>query len=246
MADATFSIIIPVYNEAENIAAVIAEALEATEDLGSMIIVVDDGSADGTAEAVTSRDFGPRVRVIVHPRRSGKSAALRTGAIAARTAWIGTMDGDGQDDPMDLVRMAGEVDLGRVGEVGLVGGVRQNRTDGSSRKTASRLANGLRQRLLRDDCPDTACGLKLMARDLFLAMPFYDSLHRYFPAWNKHLGFEAIYVPVTNRERMAGASKYSNVGRAIAGFFDLMGVVWLMRRTSVPSGRLLLREGSEA
>ncbi|MEE4208492.1 MAG: glycosyltransferase family 2 protein [Parvularcula sp.] len=241
MADAGFTIIIPVFNEAENIVTVIAEALEATEDHRAAIIVVDDGSSDGTADRVEQADFGERVRLIRHPRRSGKSAALRTGMIAAQTIWVGTMDGDGQDNPEDLVAMTREVRLSEVAEVGLVGGVRKNRTDGSSRKTASRFANGLRQRLLRDDCPDTACGLKLVARDLFLAMPFYDSLHRYLPAWNKHFGFDAVYVPVTNRERMAGASKYSNFGRAVAGFFDLMGVVWLMRRTSVPSGRLLLR-----
>ncbi|MEM6747661.1 MAG: glycosyltransferase family 2 protein [Pseudomonadota bacterium] len=241
MAGATFSIIIPCFNEVENIGAVVAEVLEKTEDLGAQVIVVDDGSDDGTSDAVRGQSPSERLKVITHPNRAGKSAALRTGALAAKGLWIGTMDGDGQDDPADLVRMTAEIDLGTVGSVGLVGGVRQNRTDGSSRKTASRLANGLRKRLLNDDCPDTACGLKVMPRDLFLAMPFFDALHRYFPAWVKHFGYDAAYVPVTNRPRQAGVSKYSNIGRAAAGFFDLMGVLWLMRRTHVPSQELLLR-----
>lgn len=240
MSRTTLSILIPCFNEAENIANVIAEALEKTEEIGAELIIIDDGSDDGTAEAARSVS-SERLTVITHPNRAGKSAAIRTGALAAKTVWIGTMDGDGQDNPEDLVRMSEEIDLGGVGEVGLVGGVRQNRTDGGSRKWASRAANNLRKSLLKDDCPDTACGLKVMPRDLFLAMPFYDSLHRYFPAWNRHFGFEARYVPVTNRPRAAGESKYSNVGRAFAGFFDLMGVVWLMRRTHVPSPGLLLR-----
>ena len=241
MAGASFSIIIPCFNEVENIGAVVAEVLEKTEDLGAHIIVVDDGSDDGTSDAARGQSASDRVTVITHPNRSGKSAALRTGALAVQTLWIGTMDGDGQDDPADLVRMAQEVDLSTVGSMGLVGGVRQNRTDGSSRKTASRLANGLRKRLLKDDCPDTACGLKVLPRDLLLAMPYFDALHRYLPAWIKHFGYQATYVPVTNRPRQAGVSKYSNLGRAVAGFFDLMGVIWLMRRTHIPGPELLLR-----
>lgn len=245
MADPRLTVVIPCFNEAETITAVVGEALEATEDLGAFLIVVDDGSDDGTTDRLRDAGFGARVQVITHPRRAGKSSALRSGFLAAPTLWVGTMDGDGQDNPADLVRMAGEIDLERVGAVGLVGGVRLNRTDGGSRKAASRLANRLRQWLLNDDCPDTACGLKMMPRDLFLAMPFFDALHRYFPAFARHLGFEARYVEVVNRARQAGRSKYSNIGRAAAGFFDLMGVLWLMRRTHVPGPELLLRpEGS--
>ncbi|MFC3302857.1 glycosyltransferase family 2 protein [Parvularcula lutaonensis] len=240
MADATLSIIIPCFNEGQTIGPVIEEVIAKTEAVGSHIIVVDDGSDDGTAEAARAAG-NERVQVISHPVRAGKSAAVRTGALAARTVWIGTMDGDGQDDPNDLLRMAAEIDLACVGDVGLVGGVRQNRTDGANRKWASRLANGLRKALLHDDCPDTACGLKVLPRDLYLAMPFFDALHRYLPAWNKHFGYEARYVPVTNRPRAAGQSKYSNIGRAVAGFFDLMGVVWLMRRTHTPGKHMLLR-----
>ncbi|MEL6364543.1 MAG: glycosyltransferase family 2 protein [Pseudomonadota bacterium] len=242
MSSPALSIVIPVFNERENIGAVIAEALEKTEDLGAEIIIVDDGSEDGTADTVREHaERSSRVRLIVHPRRSGKSAALRTGFIAAEAVWVGTMDGDGQDDPDDVVAMTREIDLRKVGAVGLVGGVRKQRTDGASRKTASRLANGLRKRLLNDDCPDTACGLKLVPRDVFLALPFFDALHRYLPALVQHLGFETRYVPVENRPRAHGVSKYSNIGRAAAGLFDLSGVLWLMRRTHTPGRELLLR-----
>ena len=242
MSTPALSIVIPVFNEAENVGAVIAEALEKTEHVGAQIISVDDGSEDGTAEAVKRASEGSsRVRYIHHPKRSGKSAALRTGFLAAQAVWVGTMDGDGQDDPDDVLAMTREIDLSKVGAVGLVGGVRKQRTDGASRKTASRLANGLRKRLLNDDCPDTACGLKLVPRDVFLALPFFDALHRYLPALVQHLGFEARYVPVENRPRAHGVSKYSNIGRAAAGLFDLMGVLWLMRRTHSPAPELLLR-----
>jgi len=132
------------------------------------------------------------------------------------------------------------VDLTTVGEAGLVAGCRTNRTDGANRKWASRFANGLRRSLLNDDCPDTACGLKLIPRDVFLVLPFFDALHRYLPALTGHLGFRTICVDVENRPRAAGASKYTNLGRAAAGLFDLLGVIWLMRRTHTPGRELLL------
>ena len=247
MADPGLSIVIPAYDEADIIEAVVREALgvfEAAFD-SFEIIVVDDGSADDTASALNGLAAEEsRLQVIRHPRRSGKSAALRTGMIAARGLWAATMDGDGQDDPRSVVAMAAAVDLSLVGEVGLVAGCRTNRTDGANRKFASRLANGLRRSLLNDDCPDTACGLKLIVRDLFLAMPFFDALHRYLPALTRHLGYQIVCVDVVNRPRAAGQSKYTNLGRAAAGLFDLLGVIWIMRRTHTPGGHLLLRPES--
>lgn len=244
MAMPRLSIVIPAFEEAESIAAVVSEAIEVFDGaLESFeIIVVDDGSADNTAGALTALAEGePRLRVIRHPSRAGKSAALRTGMIQARAIWVATMDGDGQDDPRSILDMTGAVDLTTVGDVGIVAGCRKNRTDGANRKLASRLANSLRRTLLNDDCPDTACGLKLVVRDVFLAMAFFDALHRYMPAMTRHLGYEVACVDVVNRPRAAGASKYTNFGRAIAGFFDLLGVIWLMRRTHTPGRELLLR-----
>ncbi|MFW6413632.1 MAG: glycosyltransferase family 2 protein [Oceanicaulis sp.] len=238
------SVVIPAYDEAQSIEAVVKEAIGVFESAFERfeIIVVDDGSSDDTAGALAALAAeDARLRVIRHPNRSGKSAALRTGMMAARAVWAATMDGDGQDDPASVVDMAQAVDLSSVGEVGLVAGVRTNRTDGANRKFASRFANGLRRNLLNDDCPDTACGLKLIVRDLFLALPFFDSLHRYLPALSRHLGFGIVCVPVVNRARQAGSSKYTNLGRAAAGLFDLTGVIWLMRRTHVPAREFVLR-----
>lgn len=243
MALPDLSIVIPAYDEAESIESVVTEAIGVFEGarISFEIVVIDDGSSDNTAGALTelaARE--PRLRVVRHPNRSGKSAALRTGMIEARAIWVATMDGDGQDDPHSILDMAGAIDLSAVGEVGLVAGCRQNRTDGANRKFASRFANGLRRTLLNDDCPDTACGLKLVVRDLFLAMPFFDALHRYLPALAGHLGYKVANIDVVNRPRSAGTSKYTNLGRAAAGLFDLLGVIWIMRRTHIPGGDLLL------
>ena len=244
MAAPDISIVIPAFNEAEAINAVIDEALGVFADAFNSfeIIVVDDGSVDNTAGVLEAHlKDEARVRVILHPKRAGKSAALRTGMLQARALWAATMDGDGQDDPRSVVDMAKAIDLKTVGEVGLVAGNRANRTDGANRKFASRFANGLRRSLLNDDCPDTACGLKLIVRDVFLAMPFFDALHRYLPALTRHLGYDIVNVTVVNRARTAGTSKYTNLGRAAAGLFDLLGVIWLMRRTHTPGPELLRR-----
>ena len=240
--DPLLTVVIPVFNERENIEPVIEEVLAAIANEPAELLIVDDGSEDGTGDVVAAMvPNHPRLRFVQHPNRAGKSAALRTGALHARGIWMATMDGDGQDDPKDMLALTKEVDLSTIGKVGVVGGVRKQRTDGANRKWASRLANNLRRSLLNDDCPDTACGLKLMPVDVFLSLPFFDAVHRYFPALIQHFGYEARYVPVDNRPRQHGVSKYSNIGRAFAGLFDLMGVMWLMRRTHYPSRELLLR-----
>jgi dolichol-phosphate mannosyltransferase len=242
MQSGTLSIVIPVHNEAGNIDAVIAEAVEVFSAAfeGFRIIAVEDGSTDATWEKLAALDGQyPQLTAIQHPERAGKSAALRTGFLAADTLWVATMDGDGQDDPRSVADMAAKIDLTSLNAPALVCGCRTNRTDGANRKWASRLGNGIRRTMLRDDCPDTACGLKLIPRDLFLALPFFDSLHRYLPPLTRHLGFEQIYVDVVNRARISGETKYTNLGRAVAGFFDLMGVNWLMRRTHIPARHLL-------
>ena len=244
MLQTMLSVIIPAYNEAALIDKTMREAHAVIG--GAMpfeIIVIDDGSDDGLAEVAekTAAALG-QCRVIRHPDRAGKSSALRTGALAARGRWIAMMDGDGQNDPAYLIAMANEINLAKVERVGLVAGNRKSRHDGQSRKLASRFANGLRRRLLNDDCPDTACGLKIISRDLFLAMPFFDALHRFLPAFANHLGYDVVNVPVNDRPRDAGHSKYSNIGRATAGFFDLMGVIWLMRRAHIPSADFIRSE----
>ncbi len=246
MTTPALSIVIPVFNEATCIKPVVKEAIKVFETgLESFeIIVVDDGSGDNTIDVLrTLKASDRRVRVIRHSRRSGKSAGLRTGFLAARALWVATMDGDGQNDPRSVIDMVRAVDLDAINKVGLVAGCRMNRTDGFHRRFATHFANGLRCSLLRDACPDTACGLKLMPRDLFLALPFFDALHRYLPALSRHLGYKTVNVTVTNRPRVAGESRYTNIGRAAAGLFDLLGVIWLMRRTHYPDAHVLRGAG---
>lgn len=229
-----YSVVIPAHNEADNVVPLAEELFQVLADGPAFeVIFVDDGSTDGTAAALAAtlgRFQG--MRLIRHDRRSGKSAALRAGVAAARGQWIVTMDGDGQNDPRDVPRLLQEAD--RDPATALVAGIRRRRDDTVWRRLASRVGNGVRQALLHDDCPDTACGLKLIRRDVFAGLPFFDSLHRFFPALVRLHGHKVAMIAVNDRARRAGRSKYTNVGRALAGIFDLMGVAWLMRRTTLP------------
>jgi len=249
MQSGTLSIVIAMHNEADNVDAVMDEAVTAFSAAFEAfhIIAIEDGSADETwtkIEGAAARHS--QITAIQHPERAGKSAALRTGFLAAKTLWVATMDGDGQDDPQSVIDMASKIDLTSLDSSALVCGCRTNRTDGANRKWASKIGNGIRRFMLRDECPDTACGLKVIPRDLFLALPFFDALHRYLPPLTRHLGFDQIYVDVTNRERISGETKYTNVGRAFAGFFDLMGVNWIMSRTHIPAKELLFAPKDDA
>lgn len=232
------AVVIAVLDEAENVAAVAAETLEALAPLGAFeIVFVDDGSSDATPDVLAdlaARD--PRVRWVRHDRRCGKSQAVRTGVLAAAAPWIATMDGDGQNDPRDLASMlqaawaAGE-------PAPLVAGVRVRRNDPRSRLVATRIANGFRQAVLQDDCPDTGCGLKVFRRDDFLLLPVFEGMHRFLPALFARYGHPLINREVSHRARTKGVSKYTNWGRALVGVVDLMGVIWLTRRTQAPEAR---------
>lgn len=230
-----YSVVIPVLNEQDNILPLVEELAEVLGNGPAYeVLFIDDGSTDATVARIgEARLRHPVIRLIRHSAKSGKSAALRTGAAAARGTWIVTMDGDRQNDPRDVPRMLDLVaaDSG----LALVAGVRRRRDDTIWKRLASRIGNGIRRALLRDACPDTACGLKLIRRDLLLELPFFDSMHRFFPALTQGRGLRYANLPVNDRARTAGTSKYTNLGRAAVGLFDLFGVVWLLRRTTVPS-----------
>jgi dolichol-phosphate mannosyltransferase len=234
-----FSIVVAVFNEAENVAPVTAEIINAARPLGDFeLIYVDDGSDDATPERLRllrARDGA--IRLLRHDQRCGKTAALITGISAARAKWIVTMDGDGQDDAAEIPRLlepawaAGEPSP-------LVAGIRTTRRDRWSRRLATKLANGLRQKLLRDGCPDTACGLKAFRRDVFLRLPAFEGMHRFLPALFQTFGHPLVCIPVNHRPRLAGQSKYTNLGRAVVGVADMLGMIWLRRRTRLP-GRVV-------
>ncbi len=229
------SIVVAVLNEAENVESVGDEIVRAMTPWGPFEVVwVDDGSTDDTpARLAAIADRDPRVRLVRHDRRCGKSQGVRTGVVAAHGEWIATLDGDGQNDPADLPAM---LDLARKAgaPAPVVAGIRQRRNDPVSRLIATRIANGLRMAVLGDDCPDTGCGVKVFRREDFLLLPCFEGMHRFLPALFKRYGHATINHPISHRPRLKGQSKYTNWGRALVGVFDMLGVIWLTRRTRAP------------
>jgi dolichol-phosphate mannosyltransferase len=229
------AVVIPAYNEAGNIGRLIEETVAAVpEAVLQEVIVVDDASDDGTdAEITAMLGRYSALRHLRHGTRAGQSAALRTGVVAATAPVIATMDGDGQNDPKDILRLVSR--LGADGaEPALVGGIREGRKAKGSRKLASRFANWIRDEILDDGCPDTGCGLKVYRREDYLRLPYFTSMHRYLPALFITYGHEIAYEPVNDRPRLRGASKYTNLGRALIGLYDLVGVSWIRKRTMLP------------
>jgi dolichol-phosphate mannosyltransferase len=229
------SVVIPAFNEEGNIGPLIEETFaKVPESALGEVIAVDDASDDGTGVEIKALLANyDRLRYLRHARRAGQSAALRSGVLAARFPVIATMDGDGQNDPADIMKLFNR--LGRPGrEPAMAAGIRTGRKGPGSRKVASRFANYVRDKVLADGCPDTGCGIKLYNRDAFLALPFFTSMHRYLPAFFLAYGHEIAYEAVNDRPRLRGMSKYSNLGRALIGLYDLVGVSWLRKRTLIP------------
>ncbi len=232
MALPQLSVVVPVFNERDNIAPLVGEILAALRGrLPFEIVYVDDQSHDDTLAVLQAlRASTPELRVLHHLTRSGQSTAVRTGVQAARAAWIATLDGDGQNDPADIPKLLAARDRADP-VVRLFAGWRVERRDTGSKRWASRWANALRARVLRDDTPDTGCGIKLFERAAFLELPYFDHMHRYLPALIQRAGWKTLSVPVNHRHRTAGASKYTNLGRALVGVRDLFGVAWLIARS---------------
>jgi glycosyltransferase involved in cell wall biosynthesis len=234
------SVVVPVKDEAENAAPLareIAQALKGglTQSLAHEIIFVDDGSTDGTAGKLTAlRGEIPELRVLRHKRNLGQSRAVRSGVMAARGAIIGTLDGDGQNDPADLPRLLAEMQ--RLGTVAMVSGVRVKRQDNASRRMASRLGNGFRNWMLKDGAADTGCGIKVFQRDAYLELPYFDHQHRFLIALMRREGYGVGFLPVGHRPRLAGRSKYTNFGRMLVSINDLLGMRWLIKRHRGPAG----------
>lgn len=228
------SVVIPVYNEVENIEPLLRETLAATsgwED--AEVIFVDDGSTDGTGERIAAlASEHSAVRLVRHRSNAGQSAAILSGVRAARFDWIVTLDGDGQNDPEDILTLVGTRDAA-ANTPTLVAGVRRGRRDTWLRRMSSRAANAVRRRILRDGATDTGCGLKLFRRDCFLGLPRFDHMHRFLPALFQRDGGSVLTVAVRHRARLRGTSKYGVRNRLWVGVVDLLGVVWLQRRAGV-------------
>ncbi len=226
------SVVVPVFNERDNIVPLLTEIAAALRGKADFeIVYVDDASKDDSLAVLTrAKAQFPELRVLRHVQQSGQSTALRTGIKAARGAWIATLDGDGQNDPADIPKLLA-MRAGSPASIKLFAGWRVNRRDSGSKRWASKWANAIRSRLLRDETPDTGCGIKLFERAVFLDLPYFDHMHRYLPALVQRAGWEVKSVPVNHRPRGAGTSKYNNLNRALVGIADLRGVGWLIKRS---------------
>ncbi|MBS0515308.1 MAG: glycosyltransferase family 2 protein [Proteobacteria bacterium] len=226
------SVVVPVHNERDNIVPLLSEIVATLRGkVDFEIVYVDDLSRDDTLAVLTAAKAQfPELRVLRHVSQSGQSTALRTGIKAARSAWIATLDGDGQNDPADIPKLIAMRDAS-ASAIKLFAGWRVNRQDSGSKRWASRWANRIRSNLLKDETPDTGCGIKLFERAVFLDLPYFDHMHRYLPALMQRAGWQVKSVPVNHRARGTGVSKYNNLNRALVGISDLRGVAWLIRRS---------------
>ena len=228
------SVVVPVFNERDNVAPLVGEIVAALRGrVPFEIVYVDDCSKDDSF-AVLSQLMAstPELRVLRHVAQSGQSTAIRNGVKAARGVWIATLDGDGQNDPADIPKLLAARDVAEP-TLKLFAGWRVQRRDSGSKRWASKIANAIRSRLLHDETPDTGCGIKLFERAAFLDLPYFDHMHRYLPALIKRAGWQCVSVPVNHRERATGMSKYNNLHRAWVGLADLRGVGWLIKRSKI-------------
>jgi dolichol-phosphate mannosyltransferase len=229
--DPAVAVVVPVRNEAGNIATLVAEIAKALDGQWRFeVIYVNDGSSDGS-EAELKRLMAqyPWLRRVRHKQSSGQSAAVRSGVTAARAPLIVTLDGDGQNDPAFIPAMLRALEVGAP-RIGLIAGQRVGRKASGFKKFQSRIANAVRGAVLRDGTRDTGCGLKAFPREVFLSLPYFDGLHRFLPALVKREGYAIGYVDVVDRPRGAGVSNYGLFDRLWVGILDLAGVWWLIRR----------------
>lgn len=226
------SVVVPVRNEEGNVSSLISEIDAALKHLSNEIIYVDDGSTDNTYSQLKSLQMQfSQLKIVRHAHSCGQSTAVRSGVKAAQYAWVATLDGDGQNDPADIPKLIAAA----TDDVDLVGGNRRaSRRDTWIKRISSVIANTVRSKMLRDDTPDTGCGLKLFKREAFLDLPYFDHMHRFLPALIKRRGGKIVSVPVAHRNREHGKSNYGTIDRLLVGIVDLFGVAWLQRRAKIP------------
>lgn len=235
---AEFSVIVPVHNEAGNVATLVGEIAAALDGRAFEMVFVDDASTDDTRARLMALKAGyPMLRVVGHRANAGQSRAIRSGILAARAPVVGTLDGDGQNDPADLPDLYRQLTRADAPHgLKMVMGRRASRQDSAWKKFGSRLANTIRQRMLRDDCDDSGCGIKVMHRGAYVTLPYFDHMHRYMPALMRAEGHGVEFRSVNHRPRGAGRSNYTNFGRLRDAMSDLRGVMWLIRRRRNPGG----------
>jgi dolichol-phosphate mannosyltransferase len=231
------SVVVPVHNEAPNIAPLISAITASLAVIDHEIVYVDDGSSDASPKVLA--DIAAELPTLVwvrHKQSCGQSAAIITGVKSARGIYIATLDGDGQNDPADIPAMLeAALKAEATGPTpALIAGHRTTRKDSEAKRWGSRIANKVRATLLKDGTPDTGCGLKLFRRSAFLDLPHFDHIHRFLPALFIRAGGHVVSVPVRHHARAHGASHYGTWDRLKVGIVDLFGVAWLQRRWKQP------------
>ncbi len=231
------SVVIPAYNERDSLEALVKDILQALDGVPRLeIVIVDDCSTDGTGDlCLKLKQDNPKITYLKHTRNSGQSASVFTGVKHARFTLVATLDGDGQNPPSELKKLlTAYQEYPHFKESVLFAGHRQRRKDPWIKLISSKIANSVRRRLLKDDCPDTGCGLKLFHRAVFLELPHFNHMHRFLPSLYKREGYKVVNVPIEHAPRQFGISKYNTWGRLRVGVVDLFGVAWLARRPCHP------------
>jgi len=227
------TVVIPVFNEAQSIRSLISEISDALINIDYEIVVVDDHSSDETANVLIKiQKNNKRLRIIRHEKNYGQSFAIRSGVKCAKSSWIATLDGDGQNDPSDIPRLFDALieKSGKDKNI-LIAGFRFKRKDSWLKRISSKYANKVRSSLLQDEVPDTGCGLKLFSKDFFLDLPSFNHMHRYIPALYIARGGRVVSLEVNHKYRKKGQSKYGFNNRFWVGISDLLGVKWIQRRS---------------
>jgi len=233
-----FSVVVPVHDEVGNAANLAREIASVLDGRSYEMIFVDDASRDDTrAELAALKAELPALRIVGHRKNSGQSRGVRTGVIAARAPIVGTLDGDGQNDPADLPRLYAKLTRADAPtNLGMVAGKRTKRQDSWSKRAASQVANNIRKAALKDGADDSGSGVKVFKRQAFLLLPYFDHMHRFMAALMLREGYAVEFLEVNHRHRGAGRSKYTNLGRLAANMTDLFGVMWLQIRARSPGG----------
>jgi len=230
------SIIVPIFNEKENIEDLIEEIYQSIDSFIKFeVVIIDDASDDNSLQLLKSlKEEYSSLRIIRHEENYGQSSAIRTGVSVANAKWIATIDGDGQNDPRDITKLYKNlIELNQNGINTMIAGFRKVRNDNFLKRFSSRYANKIRSMILKDNVPDTGCGLKLFSRKIFLELPFFDHYHRYLPALFISNGGQVVSIEVNHRQRIKGSSKYGFHNRFWVGIYDLIGVKWLVDRKKI-------------
>lgn len=240
------SVVIPARDEVMALEGLLAEVDSALAGDAFEIVVVDDGSTDGSHHLLTRLSArNPRLCWLRNETPIGQSASIRRGVRHARAGLIVTLDGDGQNPPDQIPGLLAPFRLPGAARLGLVQGQREKRRDTAAKRIGSRIANAIRGALLQDRVRDSGCGLKAFRREAYVDLPWFDHIHRFMPAMMLREGWEVQTVPVSHRERNGGQSKYGNLSRALVGIPDLLGAAWLIRRAGPPR-HALKKAGAEA